>query len=71
MTFRFKSITSDDFFEINSCDQQSKIIDTIPGWAHDVINKSNSEAKILVWANELFDEKKPDTIIRELNIQKQ
>jgi UDP-2-acetamido-2,6-beta-L-arabino-hexul-4-ose reductase len=40
-------------------------IDTIPGWTHDITNTGKEELIVLLWANEIFDEKAPDTYYRK------
>ena len=38
------------------------IVDTAPGWVHDVTNVGSDELIVLVWANEQFDPTRPDTV---------
>jgi UDP-2-acetamido-2,6-beta-L-arabino-hexul-4-ose reductase len=38
------------------------VVNTIPGWAHNIENTGSKTAKVLVWANEILDKKNPDTI---------
>lgn len=38
------------------------VINTIPGWAHNIENIGTQTVKVLVWCNEIFDKKNPDTI---------
>ena len=42
-------------------DKKPKIFITKPGYAHNIINTGNKDAKFIVWSNELFDKNKPDT----------
>ena len=52
-------------FEVN--DQNIKAIHMLPGYTHNIINLSDTEDLItLMWANELFDEKKPDTFYEKV-----
>ena len=37
-------------------------MDTIPGWVHDITNLGDTEAIIMLWANEIFDPQRPDCI---------
>ncbi len=37
------------------------IFETIPGWSHKLVNTSKSVAIFVLWTNEIFDIKKPDT----------
>ena len=38
------------------------MVDTIPGWAHDITNVGDDEMVVMLWANENFDRQKPDTV---------
>lgn len=40
---------------------ENKVVETIPGWAHNIENVSNQVVVGLVWASEIFDSSKPDT----------
>jgi UDP-2-acetamido-2,6-beta-L-arabino-hexul-4-ose reductase len=37
------------------------IVETIPGWAHDITNTGDDEMLVMLWANEIFDRTNPDT----------
>ena len=39
-----------------------EIVDTIPGWVHEITNIGREELIVMLWANEIFDPKRPDTI---------
>jgi UDP-2-acetamido-2,6-beta-L-arabino-hexul-4-ose reductase len=43
-------------------DKNMKIFRTMPGYVHTIINTGKSKLIGIVWANEIFDIKKPDTI---------
>ena len=59
---RFRQIVTDETYEvILSCDKL-QVLDTIPAWVHDITNIGNSEGIIMLWANEIFDQKHTDTI---------
>jgi UDP-2-acetamido-2,6-beta-L-arabino-hexul-4-ose reductase len=40
---------------------ENMVVETIPGWAHNIENVSNQVVAGVVWANEIFDSSKPDT----------
>ena len=42
--------------------EKPRIVDTIPGWSHDITNVGNDEMVVMLWANENFDRDNPDTI---------
>ncbi|RNL76662.1 SDR family oxidoreductase [Citrobacter sp. MH181794] len=62
----FKNILTGEKFEIISDASQFSIIETIPGWAHDITNVGTEELIVMLWANEIFDRSKPDTIASTL-----
>jgi UDP-2-acetamido-2,6-beta-L-arabino-hexul-4-ose reductase len=39
-----------------------EIVETIPGWSHDIKNIGTDEMVAIIWANEVFDKNLPDTI---------
>lgn len=59
--FRFRHMLSDEVYEIRVSGETPTIVDTIPGWAHDITNIGNEEMIVMLWANEIFDRDKPDT----------
>lgn len=60
-SFKFRHIETDEKFEICVSDERYEIVETIPGWAHDITNTSSEEMIVMLWANEIFDKEKPDT----------
>jgi UDP-2-acetamido-2,6-beta-L-arabino-hexul-4-ose reductase len=42
------------------------VVDTVPGWAHDITNIGDEELIVMLWANENFNKLSPDTITYEL-----
>ena len=60
--FRFRHIILNDYFEIKVKADQPKIVETIPGWTHDITNIGKNELISLLWANEVFNSDHPDTI---------
>jgi UDP-2-acetamido-2,6-beta-L-arabino-hexul-4-ose reductase len=59
--FRFKNLISNESVKIYSSGSKPQIIDTIPGWTHDITNIGKDELIVLLWANEVFDPNNPDT----------
>ena len=39
------------------------VVETIPGWTHDITNVGNGVMVSLLWANEIFDRARPDTVM--------
>ncbi len=65
-SFAFKNILTNEKFLIETDETKPVIVETIPGWAHDITNVGKSEMIVLLWANEIFDEDNPDTISYEI-----
>ena len=59
--FRFQHIVTAEQHEIITSGEEPTIVETIPGWAHDITNIGNQELIVMLWANEVFDRDKPDT----------
>jgi UDP-2-acetamido-2,6-beta-L-arabino-hexul-4-ose reductase len=59
--FTFRNVFNSEEHQMTSNGDSDSLILGIPGWWHSIENIGNSEALILVWANELFDSMKPDT----------
>ena len=64
--FRFRHVLTNEMFEIKTSDKQSIVVETVPGWTHDVTNIGNEEIIVMLWANEIFDPMKPDTIHKKV-----
>ena len=60
--FRFCHLLSGEIVEIQTSGDKPVIIDTIPGWSHDITNIGDDEMIVMLWANENFDRNRPDTI---------
>ena len=41
---------------------EGRIVETIPGWVHNVTNIGKDELIAMLWASEVFDRERPDTI---------
>ena len=60
--FRCRNLITKEFLELKISASDLRVVDTIPGWAHDIVNTSSEEAIIMIWSNEIYDPKNPDTI---------
>lgn len=60
--FRFRSLIGDETHEIVTSGERPEVVETIPGWIHDITNIGKSEMVVMLWANENFDSSRPDTI---------
>jgi len=59
--FGFRNIDSGETFEIVTRGGEARIVETVPGWAHNVTNVGQDELIVMLWANEIFDRERPDT----------
>ncbi|MCQ8228294.1 UDP-2-acetamido-2,6-beta-L-arabino-hexul-4-ose reductase [Pantoea trifolii] len=59
--FRFRHLLTNERYELVTSKAQACIVETIPGWSHDVTNIGDEELIAIVWANENFDAQNPDT----------
>ena len=62
--FRFRDIVSGEFYELSTNGDTPQIVETVPGWTHDITNVGEDEMIVMLWANEIFDREKPDTYAR-------
>jgi UDP-2-acetamido-2,6-beta-L-arabino-hexul-4-ose reductase len=60
--FRFRHMQTDQRHELATSGESPQIVETVPGWTHDITNIGNEEMVVMLWANEIFDRAKPDTI---------
>lgn len=60
--FGFRHVITGELHEILVSGEESRVVETVPGWAHDITNVGEDELIVMLWANELFDPKRPDTI---------
>ena len=64
--FGFRHIISNERFEIVTRGGDGRIVETIPGWTHDITNIGDSEMVVMLWANEIFDRDRPDTVAQKV-----
>ena len=57
----FRKLVTDETFEITLSKDKPQVVNSIPGWVHDITNVGITEAVVILWANEVFDKQKPDT----------
>ena len=64
--FRFRNILTNEYHELDITDNESIVVETIPGWIHDITNIGDSDMIVMLWANEIFNPIYPDTISCEV-----
>lgn len=60
--FGFRHIVTDEVREIFTSGDKPEIVETVPGWSHDITNVGDDEMVVMLWANENFNPEKPDTV---------
>jgi len=59
--FRFKHMQTGQSHEILTRGDLATVVETVPGWTHDITNVGTDEMIVMLWANEVFDRARPDT----------
>jgi UDP-2-acetamido-2,6-beta-L-arabino-hexul-4-ose reductase len=60
--FGFRHVVTGERHDILVDGRESRVVETVPGWVHDITNIGEDEMIVLLWANEAFDEERPDTV---------
>ena len=57
-----RKVGSDEIIETEVSGDRLQAVQTLPGYAHNIINLSETENLVtIIWCNELFDPNRPDT----------
>ncbi len=59
--FKFRHMQTGEMHELVTTSDKSEIVETVPGWTHDITNIGDEEMIVMLWANEVFDRARPDT----------
>lgn len=59
--FRFRHMQTGQTHELQTAGDKPQIVETVPGWTHDITNTGPEEMVVMLWANEIFDRTRPDT----------
>jgi UDP-2-acetamido-2,6-beta-L-arabino-hexul-4-ose reductase len=59
--FSFRNVDTGRTHEHTTKGGFPEIVEAIPGWSHQVTNIGEEEIVVMLWANEIFDRKNPDT----------
>ena len=60
--FGFRHILTNERHEVLTTSDKPQVVETVPGWTHDITNVGEDEMVVMLWANEIFDRERPDTI---------
>ena len=64
--FVFKNLINGEQKKILFNSAKQTIVETIPGWAHNIKNTGKKDLIAILWANENYNKEKPDTIYYKL-----
>lgn len=64
--FRFRNVVTNEGYKLTTSGDKPRIVETVPGWTHDVTNIGKEDMVVMLWANEIFDRHKPDTITKKV-----
>lgn len=67
--FGFRHVLTGETFEIVTSGAKPQVVETVPGWSHDVTNIGSETMVVMLWANEVFDPGRPDTIAAKVIAQ--
>jgi UDP-2-acetamido-2,6-beta-L-arabino-hexul-4-ose reductase len=59
--FKFRHVQTGETCEVRTSGARAEIVETVPGWTHDITNVGDEEMIVMLWANEIFDRARPDT----------
>ena len=59
--FKFRHMQTGETHELLTSGIKAEVVETVPGWTHDITNIGNDEMVVMLWANEVFDRARPDT----------
>lgn len=65
--FRFRNLLDQSIYEVTVSDKVPEVVESIPGWVHEIANPSNEETIVMIWANEVYNEEKSDTVKASVN----
>jgi len=65
-TIEFRHIITNKKIQYNVSDKKMEVVEMIPGYTHNITNTGNDEMVLFLWANENYDDKKPDTYSLEV-----
>ena len=60
--FGFRHVVTGETYELFTEGEKPEVVETVPGWSHDISNIGENEMIVMLWANEVFDRQQPDTI---------
>lgn len=59
--FKFRHMQTGETYALDTSGNKPEVVETVPGWTHDITNIGTDEMVVMLWANEIFDRANPDT----------
>ncbi len=66
--FKFRHMQTGETHELLTSGDKAEVVETVPGWTHDITNIGTDEMVVMLWANEIFDSQQPDTIAMKVTL---
>ena len=60
--FGFRHVITGETYELFADGEKPEVVETVPGWSHDITNIGSNEMIVMLWANEVFNRGLPDTV---------
>jgi UDP-2-acetamido-2,6-beta-L-arabino-hexul-4-ose reductase len=60
-SFKFRNMQTGQSYELVTTGEKPEVVETVPGWTHDITNIGGEEMVVMLWANEVLDRTHPDT----------
>ena len=60
--FGFRHMLTNEVHYLDTEGNKPQVVETVPGWTHDITNVGDDEMVVMLWANEIFDRSNPDTV---------
>ena len=64
--FKFRHMQTGQTHELVTVGAKPEVVETVPGWTHDITNVGDEEMVVMLWANEVFERDRPDTFACEV-----
>jgi UDP-2-acetamido-2,6-beta-L-arabino-hexul-4-ose reductase len=64
--FSFRHILTNEMYHLETNGDQPQIVETVPGWVHNITNIGKDKMVVMLWASEVFDCSTPDTFANKV-----
>jgi UDP-2-acetamido-2,6-beta-L-arabino-hexul-4-ose reductase len=64
--FGFRHMLTNEVHHLETRGERPQVVETVPGWTHDITNIGTDEMVVMLWANEIFDRANPDTFTNKV-----